>query len=159
LIEDLYNLRRDLPPDIDINIGLIGGGTAPNVQAGAASCDLCIRIRGDATGARELLSKRLKHSEWREKSPPTEGLSLTVPAFAPEQDVEVRFASDCSVYAQGYDRVMLFGPGDISFAHTEHERIERRELALAALLIAELIEGIELRERGGIRAPENRGRE
>lgn len=145
LIEDLYHLRRNLPAGVDMNVGVIGGGTAPNIQAGAASCELCIRIRGDAAPARELLWTRLRNSEWREKSPPTGGLSLFVPDFAPERDVEVRFASDCSVYAQGYEKVMLFGPGDIANAHTETEYIDRRELELAALLIADLVMSIEFR--------------
>jgi hypothetical protein len=103
----------------------------------------------DAAPARELLWTRLRNSEWREKSPPTEGLSLFVPDFAPERDVEVRFASDCSVYAQGYEKVMLFGPGDIANAHTETEYIDRRELELAALLIAELVMSIESRPSQG----------
>ena len=145
LIEDLFHLRRDLPAGIDMNVGVIGGGTAPNIQAGSASCDLCVRIRGDATAARDILGQRLTRSEWREKSPPTEGLSLFVPDFAPDGDVEVRFASDCSVYADGYEKVMLFGPGDIANAHTESEHIERRELELAALLIEHLVTSVESR--------------
>jgi acetylornithine deacetylase/succinyl-diaminopimelate desuccinylase-like protein len=145
LMDDVVHLRRNLPAGIDMNVGVIRGGTAPNIQAGAASCDLCIRIRGDAAPARELLWQRLQNTEWREKSPPTEGLSLFVPEFAPERDVEVRFASDCSVYAQGYDKVMLFGPGHIANAHTDNEHIDRRELELAALMIAKLVVSIEAR--------------
>ncbi len=145
LMEDLCYLRGDLPAGIDMNVGVIRGGTASNIQAGAASSDLCIRIRGDVAPARELLGRCLRHTQWREKSPPTEGLSLYVPDFVPECDVEVRFASDCSVYAEGYDKVMLFGPGDIANAHTEGEYIERRELRSAALLIAKLVVSIESR--------------
>jgi acetylornithine deacetylase len=145
LVDDLHNLRQGLPPGIDLNVGRISGGTAPNVQAGAASCEVCIRIRGDAEPARELLRERLRASEWHARCLPTEGLSLFVPEFAPERDVEVRFASDCSVYADGYDKVMLFGPGDIANAHTESEHIERRDLHLAALLIAQLVQSVESR--------------
>lgn len=145
LIEDLYHLRRAAPAGVDLNVGVIRGGTASNIQAGAASCDLCIRVREDAAPAREFLRKFLHNTEWREKSPPTEGLSLFVPDFAPERGVEVRFASDCSIYARGYDKVMLFGPGDIANAHTEGEYIDRKELELASLMITQLIVNLESR--------------
>jgi acetylornithine deacetylase/succinyl-diaminopimelate desuccinylase-like protein len=88
----------------------------------------------------------LQNTEWRETSPPTEGLSLFVPDFVPERGVEARFASDCSVYAREYDKVMLFGPGDIANAHTEGEYIDRKELELASLMIAQLIVKVESRE-------------
>ncbi len=139
LVHDLSAVLDDVPDGISINIGTIQGGTAANIQAGEASCSLGVRIRAAAGPALELLKARVSRSEWIEQSPPIEGLELFVPKFERERDVEVRFASDCSVYAEGYDKVLLFGPGDISEAHTEQESIGRAELRDASETICRLI--------------------
>ncbi len=139
LIQDLSVVLVDVPEGISINVGTIQGGSAANIQAGEASCSLTVRIRAAAGPALELIRTRVRNSEWIEMSPPIEGLELFVPSFERQRDVEVRFASDCSVYSQGYDKVMLFGPGDISEAHTEHESIGRAELSDASETICRLI--------------------
>jgi acetylornithine deacetylase/succinyl-diaminopimelate desuccinylase-like protein len=143
LVEDLSAVLVDVPEGISINVGTIQGGTAANIQAGEASCSLTVRIRAASGPAVELIKTRVRNSEWVEKSPPIEGLELFVPNFERERDVEVRFASDCSVYAEGYDKVLLFGPGDISEAHTEQESIGRAELRDASETICRLIMEIE----------------
>lgn len=143
LLDDLYSLRQAVPENIDLNIGAIQGGTASNVQAGHARCDICARVRGGTEELEALLSSTIKLSQWRQKSPPMVGLSLFVPSDYQAESLEVKFASDCSFYAQGYTHVMLFGPGTIAAAHTDNESISRAELAKGATIIDHVIRSIE----------------
>ena len=144
LLDDLHSLRRAVPAGIELNIGTIQGGTASNVQAGQARCDICARVRGGTEELEALLASTIKHSQWHKKSPAMLGLPLHVPASFQPQSCEVRFASDCSFYAQGYEHVMLFGPGSIAEAHTDNESIRRSELANGATIIADLVRLLEV---------------
>lgn len=143
LLQDLHSLTTDLPAGLDINIGTIRGGTASNVQAAHVVCEACARIRGGEEPLLELLQNNLKSSSWSHRAPASPGLELFVPDFAPERDIEVRFASDASIYKRIYENVLLFGPGDIGLAHTEHESISREELKLASLMISHLLNNLE----------------
>lgn len=148
LLDDLTALRQSVGPAIELNIGTIQGGTASNVQAGHARCDICARVRGGTEELHALLSSTIKRSQWRQKSPPMLGLSLFVPPQHEKESSEVKFASDCSFYAEGYRHVMLFGPGTIAEAHTDNESISRSELARGAAIIANVIGSIERRSKG-----------
>lgn len=143
LVDDLSALRKAVPAGIELNIGTIQGGTASNVQAGHARCDICCRVRGGVEEVEALLSSTVQFSRWRQKSPPMIGLSLYVPSQFQSETCEVRFASDCSFYTGGYENVMLFGPGTIAEAHTDNESIRRAELAQGAATISDLIQAIE----------------
>lgn len=143
LVAELSNLLRDQPDGISINVGQIRGGIASNVQAPSASCTACARVRGTRADLENFLAQRLSKAKWTMSDGATFGIELHVPASARGSDVEVRFASDCSVYTRRYERVMLFGPGDIEEAHTENESIGRAELRAAAKTICGLLEELE----------------
>jgi acetylornithine deacetylase len=148
LLDDLHALRASAPASIELNIGRIQGGTASNVQAGQARCDICARVRGGTEELKALLASTITRSQWREKSPPMLGLSLFVPPRYEAETCEVKFASDCSFYAPGYKHVMLFGPGTIAEAHTDNESIRRSDLSQGAAIIANVIESIEGTSQG-----------
>lgn len=146
LVQDLEALLQNEPEGIQLNIGTITGGLAPNVQAPSASCVICARFRGEPADFETFLNAHIRKSSWRPRFPGTGGVELFVPALHTGADVEVKFASDCSVYAKRYDSIMLFGPGHIQDAHTDNESIARASLRDAARTIANLL--IELSQSG-----------
>jgi acetylornithine deacetylase/succinyl-diaminopimelate desuccinylase-like protein len=143
LVSELSVLLANQPEDLSFNVGVIRGGLAANVQAPFAACDICVRIRGSSTSLEGYLPQILKEARWVFKSPPTSGLELYVPKDEAASSIEVRFASDCSLYVQRYDRVMLFGPGRIQDAHTDNESLSRAALREAAGRICDMICSIE----------------
>lgn len=142
LVDDLSSLLRDVPDGMSLNVGTIRGGSAPNVQAAAASCQVCARVRGGIEPLRKLFKERLRRARWRLPDQATLGLELFVPESRCESALEVKFGSDCSIFAQRYERIMLFGPGSIADAHTEDERLSRTELAEAAAVLAGVLKEI-----------------
>lgn len=139
LVFELSDLLSNQPDDLSFNVGVIRGGLAANVQAPFAACDICVRIRGSSASLEGYLPQVLKQAHWLFKSPPTSGLELYVPKDEIGSAIEVRFASDCSLYVQRYDRVMLFGPGSIQDAHTDNESLSRSALREAAGRICDLV--------------------
>lgn len=139
LVRDLQRLMLVDAPTVSINVGKIHGGTAANVQAENASAVLCVRMSDNADSALEVLHRTIKECELTVPSAPLLPITLFVPATETSSAIEVKFSSDCSVYAQAFDKVMLFGPGDIQYAHTSYEFISLDELQAAATRIAALL--------------------
>jgi acetylornithine deacetylase len=110
------------------NIGVISGGTRPNVIADKARAELQIRlgidiehVKGmleDAVGTRGVLEYSSAHNPVR---------LFSVPGFA---ECVVRFTTDVPHLSQ-WGKPLLLGPGSILVAHTDHERISKRELEQA----------------------------
>ena len=110
------------------NIGVLNGGTRPNVIADKARAELQIRlgidiehvksVLEDAVGTRGRLEYNSAHNPVR---------LYSVPGF--EQCV-VRFTTDVPYLSQ-WGKPLLLGPGSILDAHTDHERISKRELEQA----------------------------
>jgi acetylornithine deacetylase len=139
LIDELQRLLANQPAGLSVNVGMIRGGLAANIQAPFASCDLCVRIRDSSELLERFLNDTLKEAAWTFKSPPTHGIDLYVPEGFRQESIEVKFASDCSLYVGNYERVMLFGPGSIQEAHTDHESLSRGELRNAAERICDVV--------------------
>lgn len=126
-----------------VNIGILGGGTRPNVVAGAAHADLQIRLvtPPDAVLAQleTLLAGRARVEVLSASAP----LPLhTVDGFETQA---VRFTTDLP-YLTNWGTPLLLGPGSILVAHTDEERIAKADLheavdlyvRLAQQLLAEL---------------------
>src|SRR5689334_4847077 len=121
------------------NIGVISGGTRPNVIADKARAELQIRVGidieqvkkvlEDAVGARGRLEYSSAHNPVR---------LFSVDGF--EQCV-VRFTTDVPYLSQ-WGKPLLLGPGSILDAHTDHERIAKRELADAVNLYTDLFSSV-----------------
>lgn len=146
LVSELSRLLANQPDGISLNIGTIRGGLASNIQAPSASCDICARIHADGSVLEAFLNQTLTESTWRAKSEPIAGVELFVPPSERHKAIEVKFASDCSVYATRYPHVMLCGPGTIRDAHTETESISREALREGAQQIARVLIGLETAE-------------
>jgi acetylornithine deacetylase len=117
------------------NIGVIEGGTRPNVIADRARAELQMRLGvsvdemkkalEDAVGARGRV-------EYNSACDPMR--LLAVPGF---EECIVRFGTDIP-YLPAWGQALLLGPGSILDAHTEHERISKRELNHAVELYVNL---------------------
>ena len=108
------------------NIGVLSGGTRPNVIADKARAELQIRlgidiehikrVLEDAVGTRGRLEYSSAHNPVR---------LFSVPGF---DECVVRFTTDVPYLSQ-WGKPLLIGPGSILDAHTDHERISKKELA------------------------------
>jgi len=141
LLDILDDIRaREWPEDsffgtTTCNIGVLNGGTRPNVIADKARAELQIRlgidiehvksVLEDAVGARGRLEYSSAHNPVR---------LFSVPGF---DECVVRFTTDVP-YLSEWGKPLLLGPGSILDAHTDHERISKRELADAVDLYVNL---------------------
>jgi len=141
LLDILETIRRVEWPDDSFfgtttcNIGVISGGMRPNVIPDKARAELQIRlgidiehvkrVLEDAVGARGRLEYASAHNPV---------LLFSLPGF--EQCV-VRFTTDIP-YLSAWGNALLIGPGSILDAHTDHERVSKRELNDAVQLYVDL---------------------
>lgn len=141
LLDILQNIRAaEWPEDsffgtTTCNIGVLNGGTRPNVIPDKARAELQFRlgidiehvkkVLEDAAGGRGRIEYATAHAPVRLHS---------VPGF--EQCV-VRFTTDIP-YLSNWGQALLLGPGSILDAHTDHERISKRELLDAVNLYVNL---------------------
>ncbi|HEX5604263.1 MAG TPA: M20/M25/M40 family metallo-hydrolase [Pyrinomonadaceae bacterium] len=141
LLDILDDIRaREWPEDsffgtTTCNIGVLNGGTRPNVIADKARAELQIRlgidiehiksVLADAVGTRGRLEYSSAHNPVR---------LFSVPGF---DECVVRFTTDVP-YLSEWGKPLLLGPGSIFDAHTDHERISKRELEQAVDLYLKL---------------------
>jgi acetylornithine deacetylase len=118
------------------NIGVIGGGTRPNVVPDAASAQLQFRLVSGAEPVRKILEAALAERAEVEYLSEHEPIHLYTRAGF-EQCV-VRFTTDIP-YLSNWGKPLLVGPGSILSAHTEHEYVDKRELNEAIDIYARLV--------------------
>jgi acetylornithine deacetylase len=134
-IEKLLDILQDIrgsewPEDsffgtTTCNIGVLNGGTRPNVIADKARAELQIRLGIDIEHIKRVLEDAVGtrgHLEYSSAHNPVRLFS--VPGFA---ECVVRFTTDVP-YLSHWGKPLLIGPGSILDAHTDHERISKREL-------------------------------
>jgi acetylornithine deacetylase/succinyl-diaminopimelate desuccinylase-like protein len=141
LLDALQGLRSmPLPtnPDVGpttVNIGLIEGGRAPNVIPDHARAQLLYRLVGPAEELRQQITDRageLAEVEFVLEIPfvrlrSLDGLPTMVAAFTTD------------IPALGnWGEPLLFGPGSIHVAHTEHEHVDKGQLHQAVELYADI---------------------
>jgi acetylornithine deacetylase len=141
LIDILQNIRViEWPEDsffgaTTCNIGVVNGGTRPNVIPDKARAELQIRLGIDIEHVKGLLEKAVGgrgHVEYLSAHNPVRLFS--VPAF---DECVVRFTTDVP-YLSHWGKPLLLGPGSILVAHTDYERIAKNELEQAVDLYVEL---------------------
>ena len=116
------------------NIGVIAGGTRPNVIAAAAHADLQIRLVGPVEPVREIVERAARGRARVDVLTCIPPVRLkTAPDF---ETALVRYATDIPNLTN-WGTPLLLGPGSIHVAHTPEERIAK----------AELQRGVELYER------------
>jgi acetylornithine deacetylase len=144
-IEKLLNILQEIracewPEDsffgtTTCNIGVIGGGTRPNVIPDKARAELQIRLGIDIEHVKRVLEDALRGRGQLEYASAHNPVRLfAVPGF--EQCV-VRFTTDVP-YLSNWGQPLLIGPGSILDAHTAHERVSKAELNRAVELYVDL---------------------
>jgi acetylornithine deacetylase len=120
-----------------LNIGTISGGRAPNVVADEARADLMFRTVGDPGPIRAALRAAVDGKVEVEEALYTPALRLE--AVAGFETTVVAYTTDIPKFSGTWGRPLLIGPGSIHVAHTEEERIAKRELKKAIELYARLV--------------------
>src|SRR6185503_251035 len=132
--------RREWPQDeffgtTTCNIGVLSGGTRPNVIPDKARAELQIRLGIDIEHVKRLLEDAVAGRGRLEYASAHNPVKLfSVPDF---DETVVRFTTDIP-YLSNWGQPLLLGPGSILDAHTDHERISKRELEAAVGLYMKL---------------------
>ena len=141
LLDILHDIRaREWPEDsffgtTTCNIGVLSGGTRPNVIADKARAELQIRLGIDIEHVKKVLEEAVGRRGRLEYSSAHNPVRLfSVPGF---EECVVRFTTDVPYLSQ-WGKPLLLGPGSILDAHTDHERISKRELEQAVNLYLKL---------------------
>jgi acetylornithine deacetylase len=141
LLDILADIRKLQWPDdpffgsTTCNIGVISGGTRPNVIPADASAELQIRLAADLDQAKRTVEDTVAGRAVIEYLSAHNPVRLFyVRGF---DECVVRFTTDVP-YLSNWGQPLLIGPGSILDAHTEHERISKRELEAAVELYVEL---------------------
>jgi acetylornithine deacetylase len=117
------------------NIGVIKGGTRPNVIADHASAELQIRLSSDVEYIRSMVQTAIDGRAKMECSSAHDPVGLNE-ADGFETDV-MRFTTDIP-YLSNWGKAYLIGPGSIFDAHTDHEKVSKKELVDAVDLYVKL---------------------
>ena len=117
------------------NIGVIQGGTRPNVIPAEASAELQVRLAIETNVAKDIVDKIVRGRARVEFASAHDPVKLFyVRGF---EECVVRFTTDVP-YLTNWGKPLLLGPGSILDAHTSHERVSKRELEAAVDLYVEL---------------------
>lgn len=141
LLDILQDIRATKWPgdsffgDTTCNIGVLNGGTRPNVIPDHARAELQIRLATDIEKIKPLIENAVAGRAHVELASAHDPVRL----FAVEgfDDCVVRFTTDVP-YLSNWGKPLLLGPGSILDAHTEHERIAKHELEHAIELYVTL---------------------
>jgi len=117
------------------NIGVLKGGTRPNVIADYAYAELQIRLTTSTRNIEGLVQDAIKGRAKLECSSAHDPVRLTEAAGF-ETDV-MRFTTDIP-YLSNWGKPYLLGPGSILDAHTDHERVSKKQLEEAVNLYVRL---------------------
>jgi acetylornithine deacetylase len=120
-----------------VNIGKISGGVAPNIVSPMAELDFWVRTVGKASEVEKdvnkiIASSREKHLDAKiflDVKSTSEPFHFHIVTGFPT--VVVAYGSDAPYLGRSGARCLMFGPGSITLAHTDHEYVELAELASA----------------------------
>jgi len=135
LLDALERVRRiPLPNDpilgaSTLNIGTIQGGRAPNVIPDHARAEIFIRLVDDGEATRQAVIAAVAG-----KAEAKEVLCIPAVHMGAIEGLEtsvVAFTTDIPAFNGSWGTPYLFGPGSIHVAHTDEERISKRELLAA----------------------------
>jgi acetylornithine deacetylase len=114
--------------DTTCNIGVLNGGTRPNVIPDHARAELQIRLATDIERIKPVVEQAVAGRASLEYLSAHDPVRLfSVAGF---DDCVVRFTTDVP-YLSNWGKPLLIGPGSIFDAHTDHERIAKHELERA----------------------------
>ena len=144
-IEKLLDILQDIratewPEDsffgtTTCNIGVLEGGTRPNVIPDHARAILQIRLGIDIEQVKRIVERAAgERGEIEYASAHNPVRLFSVPGF---EETVVRFTTDVP-YLSNWGKPLLLGPGSILDAHTDGERVSKKELERAVDLYVEM---------------------
>ncbi|MFN0009851.1 MAG: M20/M25/M40 family metallo-hydrolase [Planctomycetota bacterium] len=123
-----------------LNVGRIQGGVAANVVAASAEAEILVRVVEPADAVRARIVGCLETGVRLETPSKAHGpTEFEVPEG--EEGIAVAFGTDAP-HLPRWGKPMLFGPGSIVDAHTDHEKVGKRDLAEAALILERAVRSI-----------------
>jgi acetylornithine deacetylase len=142
LVDALVALRTlPLPEDpvlgrTSYSVGLVAGGVAPNVVPPSAEAEVVFRTVGDASTLRRILDALHQWVTLDDviEIPPVR--LKTMPGF---EAAVFSFTTDIPFLTR-WGTPLLFGPGSIHVAHTDHEHVAIDELLAAVPLYVRLVQ-------------------
>lgn len=141
LLDILQNIRATEWPEDSFfgtttcNIGVVEGGTRPNVIPDHARAILQIRLGIDIEQVKRIVESAAgERGEIEYASAHNPVRLFSVPGF---EETVVRFTTDVP-YLSNWGKPLLLGPGSILDAHTDHERVSKQELEHAVDLYVDL---------------------
>jgi acetylornithine deacetylase len=133
LLDALIALRQiDLPEDpvmgrTHYTVGVISGGVAPNVVSAAAEAEVTFRTVGEVDRIRRslvTLAPRVNVAEILEVPP------ITMPGVPGFETASFPYTTDIP-FLSNWGTPLLYGPGSIHVAHTDHEHVKVADLQAA----------------------------
>ncbi len=122
-----------------VNVGVIAGGTRPNVLAAEAHADVQIRLVTPADSIKALVEESVGDRARIEYGSITPPIRLAaVPNF---ETTVVGYTTDVP-HLSNWGTGLLLGPGSIAYAHTPEERIGKGELRRGVELYVALVESV-----------------
>ena len=150
MLDVLNDLRKTEWPEDEFfgattcNIGVISGGTRPNVIPDKAGAELAIRLAVGIEQTKSVVENAVRGRAKVEYASAHAPVKLFyVRGF---EECVVRFTTDIP-YLSNWGQAVLLGPGSILVAHTDHERVAKQELKDAVDLYADLARQL-LKEEG-----------
>lgn len=150
LLDTLADVRKiKLPVDSvlgpsTLNIGVIGGGRAPNIIPDEARAELLIRLVGDSAGTRQALREAARGRV--EANEVLEIPALRLGALDGIETTVVAYTTDIPAFGTAWGQPFLFGPGTIHVAHTLEERVPKGQLLEAVELYQRMVKDLWKRE-------------
>lgn len=141
LLDVLDALRNCTWPADDVfgettcNIGVISGGTKPNVVPATAAAEVQMRLVTEVEPIKEIIADAVAGRAQIKFS--SEHAPVRLLALPELRQCAVRFTTDIP-YLTKWGKPLLLGPGSILDAHTDHERISKNELSRAVELYVSL---------------------
>lgn len=150
LLDTLDAIRRTDWPGDDVfgettcNIGVISGGTRANVIPSEAEAIIQIRLATASASATELLEKAIDGRASLEYKSVHNPIRLT--SLDGFEEMIARFTTDIP-YLSNWGKPLLIGPGSILDAHTDGEKVRKKDLLAAVDLYASIVRRLVLQNR------------
>jgi acetylornithine deacetylase len=127
--------REETFGETTCNIGVISGGTKPNVVPDAAMAEVQMRLVTSVAPIKQMIKSVV--ADRAEIKYSSEHGPVKLMAVDDLDQTVVRFTTDIP-YLTHWGRPLLLGPGSILDAHTDHEKVSKQELSRAVSLYVSL---------------------
>lgn len=137
-LNDLLALKLPVDPEVGdttLNIGVMEGGRAPNVVADKAEALLLVRTVGPSQEIRDLIRRTV--GERADVSFSLDQPFVRMRKLEGMETMVAKFSTDIPSLTN-WGEPLLLGPGSIHVAHTNDERLSKRELLEAVQLYVKL---------------------